>query len=201
MDSSSALLSAAPSAAPSPVSAPVGSGRANEVVLKQLGAVTIGSARIELLAGEIAGSLKVGHERGRAAESLAQGSFTVPPWSTVLQKDVVAWATITCRLLSARDSVFRACGASRFTGTRGDTIAAESSDGSVFPADEEFLSRMASRLDRQLGAGLDLRAGLDYHDETGHSWPLVTIYRRSLGEAAADTPLRLPLEWTRWLSA
>ncbi|MDP9026253.1 MAG: hypothetical protein M3N46_01700 [Actinomycetota bacterium] len=185
----------------STITASVGSGHANEVVLKHLGAITITSARLERLAVEIAGNLKLVVGPAGATELLRRGDFTTPPWAARTPKDVAAWATAASRLLSIRNSVIAACGGSRFTGTRGDTIATLSADGSVFPADEEFLGRLVGRFERHLVAGAELRSGLDYQDENGRSWPLVTIYRRAVEEPTPENQLRLPAEWTRWLSA
>ena len=124
-----------------------------------------------------------------------------PPWSPTTARDISAWASRGGMLLEIRDRLFTCTGASRFTGTRGDTIVIESVDGSVFPADGEFLTRFVSRLERHPPAGIELDARLDYHDEKGQRWPLVTIYFEQLGATTADPAIRLPLEWQRWLSA
>ena len=98
--------------------------------------------------------------------------------------------------------MFEASGGSRFAGSRGDTIPTESADGTVFPADEEYLARYLKRLARQLAAGTEIDSRLDYHDENGQRWPLVTIYaQRAAGETTAEPGLKLPAEWQRWLSA
>jgi hypothetical protein len=179
----------------------VGSGHANEVVLKRLGAVAVQASRLERLAGEIAADLKLSGEDG-CIGMMRDGSFTTPPWASTSSKDVVAWATATTRLLSTRASIFAASGGARFTGSRGDTIATESLDGSVFPADEEYLTRFLKRLERHFAAGLELHEGLDYRDEKGQRWPLVSIYRKAHAEQTATSDnLRLPADWERWLSA
>ena len=98
--------------------------------------------------------------------------------------------------------IFAASGGARFVGSRGDTIATESADGTVFPADEEYLGRYLKRLHRQRAAGIELQSRLDYHDENGQRWPLVTIYaQRSASEGTEEPALRLPHDWQRWLSA
>lgn len=185
----------------STITAPVGSGRANEVVLKQLGAIAISAARLELLATEVASALKLSSERRLAADELRTGDYSTPPWCTTTKKDLVNWATAASRLLDTRAAVFAASGSSRFSGTRGDTIATESADGSVFPADEEFLTRLAARFERHLAIGSELCAKLDYRDERGRSWPLVSIYRKAVNDPTPENQLRIPHEWTRWLSA
>jgi hypothetical protein len=179
-----------------------GSGHANDVVLKRLGAITVIASRIDRLGAEIARHVKVDPQEGWLTP-LRDGAFTTPPWATTTSKDVVAWAAATARLLSTRSSLFTAAGSARFTGSRGDTILAESLDGSVFPADEEFLTRYLARLERQLAAGMTVRTGLDYQDEKGQRWPLVSIYDRARHESTGvpEQPLRLPSEWERWLSA
>ncbi len=95
------------------------------------------------------------------------------------------------------------CGfTSRFAGSSGDTIATESADGTVFPADEEYLGRYLKRLYRQLAAGTELQSRLDYLDENGQRWPLVTIYgQQASGDTAEQPGMRLPEAWQRWLSA
>lgn len=184
-----------------PAPARVGSGRANEVMLKQLGAIAIDAARLERLAVDLAHNLKLSPAAAEAAAVLQSGEFSTPPWSSTTLKDVVAWGRAAARLLESSAAVFAAAGGSRFLGTRGDTIAAESPDGTVFPADEEYLTRLAARFDRHLAIGSTLRAGLDYRDERGRSWPLVTIYRSSGDQPSSENQLKLPPEWTRWLSA
>ncbi len=178
----------------------VGSGHANEVMLKQLGDVTVHASRLEHLAVDIARNLKIETTVPEAIDAL-QHKLVPPPWSTISPKDIKNWAASSGRLLEIRDSMFEASGGSRFAGSRGDTIATESADGTVFPADEEYLGRYLKRLERQLAAGAELQSRLDYHDENGQRWPLVTIYaQREAGEGEQQA-LRLPEEWQRWLSA
>src|SRR3954447_671054 len=180
----------------------VGSGRANEVLLKQLGEVTVQASRLEHLAVEIAQSLKIETTVAEAVATLQGPKLTPPPWSTISAKDVKNWAASTGRLLEIRDSMFQASGTSRFAGSSGDTIATESADGTVFPADEEYLGRYLKRLSRQLAAGAELQSRLDYHDENGQRWPLVTIYgQQANGESGEQPAMRLPEAWQRWLSA
>jgi len=180
----------------------VGSGHANEVLLKQLGEVTVHASRLEHLAVEIAQSLKIETTVAEAVTALQGPKLTPPPWSTISAKDVKNWAASTGRLLEIRDSMFQASGGSRFAGSSGDSIATESADGTVFPADEEYLGRYLKRLHRQLAAGAELQSRLDYHDENGQRWPLVTIYGQQANGDGADQPaMRLPEAWQRWLSA
>lgn len=179
----------------------VGSGHANEVLLKQLGEVAVEASRLEHLATELARHLKIEADIPDAVATLQQTPLTPPPWSTLTAKDVASWAASTGRLLEVRDRMFAASGGSRFAGGRGDTIATESADGTVFPADEEYLARYLKRLQRQLAAGAELESRLDYHDENGQRWPLVTIYARRATGDGEEPPLKLPLEWQRWLSA
>lgn len=184
----------------SPIPA-VGSGHANEVLLKQLGEVTVQASRLEHLAVDIAQSLKIETTVPEAVAALQGPKLTPPPWSTISAKDVKNWAASTGRLLEIRDSMFAASGGSRFGGSSGDTIATESADGTVFPADEEYLGRYLKRLARQLAAGAELQSRLDYHDENGQRWPLVTIYSQQAGDGAEHGAMRLPEAWQRWLSA
>jgi hypothetical protein len=179
----------------------VGSGHANEVLLKQLGEVTVASSRLEHLAVEVARHLKIEVDIADAVPTLQEKKLSPPPWSTITAKDIASWAASTGRLLEIRDSMFEASGGSRFAGGRGDTIATESADGTVFPADEEYLVRYLKRLQRQLAAGAELESRLDYHDENGQRWPLVTIYARRAAGEHEEPPLKLPSEWHRWLSA
>lgn len=182
------------------VISPVGSGHANEVVLKRLGAAAVCASRLERLIAEIAQDVKISQE-GTALGQLRSGEFTVPPWASTRATDVTAWAAAASRLLSVRASVFAASGGARFTGTRGDTIATVSADGSIFPADEEYLGRFVARLERHIIVGSELHEGLDYRDEKGRRWPLVSIYRDNLESPESDQRLRLPADWERWLSA
>jgi hypothetical protein len=179
----------------------IGSGRANEVLLKQLGEVTVQASRLEHLAVEIGQSLKLDCTVADAVTTLQGPKVTPPPWSTISAKDVKNWAASTGRLLEIRDSMFQASGTSRFAGSSGDTIATESADGTVFPADEEYLGRYLKRLSRQLAAGAELQSRLDYHDENGQRWPLVTIYGQQAGGESEAPAMRLPEAWQRWLSA
>ena len=180
----------------------VGSGNANEVMLKQLGRVTVDGSRLEHLAAEISRHLKLEAESLDAIQVLTSAKILPPPWSSVTTKDISSWAASTKRLLEIRDRMFEASGGSRFAGSRGDTIPTESADGTVFPADEEYLARYLKRLARQLAAGTEIDSRLDYHDENGQRWPLVTIYaQRAAGETTAEPGLKLPAEWQRWLSA
>jgi hypothetical protein len=180
----------------------VGSGHANEVMLKQLGEVTVDGSRLEHLAVEIARNLRIECEMADAISTLQSAAIVPPPWSTITAKDITSWAASTGRLLEIRDRMFEASGGSRFAGSRGDTIATESADGTVFPADEEYLARYLKRLERQLAAGAELESRLDYHDENGQRWPLVTIYaQRAAGDANEEPALKLPADWQRWLSA
>jgi hypothetical protein len=182
------------------VMSPVGSGHANEVVLKRLGAAAVCASRLERLIAEIARDVKIGADAA-ALGRLRSGDFTVPPWASTRAADVTAWAAAASRLLSVRASVFAASGSARFTGTRGDTIATVSADGSIFPADEEYLTRFVERLDRHIIAGTELHEGLGYRDEKGQRWPLVSIYRQSLESSEPEHRLRIPADWQRWLSA
>ena len=182
---------------PSPA---VGSGHANEVLLKQLGDVTVHASRLEHLAVDIARNLKIETTVPEAMAAL-HGALTPPPWSTISAKDITNWAASSTRLLEIRDSMFAASGGSRFAGSRGDTIATESADGTVFPADEEYLSRYLKRLERQLAAGSELQSRLDYHDENGQRWPLVTIYAQHASGESEQPAIRLPEDWQRWLTA
>ncbi len=178
----------------------VGSGHANEVLLKQLGEVAVESSRLEHLGAELARHLKIETCIQDAVTTLQYMTLSLPPWSTITAKDVASWAASTGRLIEVRDRMFDASGGSRFAGGRGDTIATESADGTVFPADEEYLTRYLKRLQRQLAAGAELESCLDYHDENGQRWPLVTLYaQRAAGDQ--EPPLKLPSEWHRWLSA
>lgn len=180
----------------------VGSGHANEVMLKQLGEVTVDASRLEHLAAEIARNLKLAADPSGAVAVLQSATITPPPWSTLSPKDIASWAASTARLFEIRDRMFEASGGSRFAGSRGDTIATESADGTVFPADEEYLGRYLKRLERQLAAGTELESRLDYHDDNGQRWPLVTLYaQRVAGDGTEAPPLKLPAEWQRWLSA
>jgi len=180
----------------------VGSGHANDVLLKQLGEVTVQASRLEHLVVEIGHSLRIDTTVTEAVVALQDSQLSPPPWSTIAAKDVKNWAASTGRLLAIRDSMFEASGGSRFAGSSGDTIATESVDGSVFPADEEYLGRYLKRLIRHLAAGAELQSRLDYHDENGQRWPLVTIYgQRESGDGTEPPPLRLPEDWQRWLSA
>lgn len=180
----------------------VGSGRANEILLKQLGDVTVQASRLEHLAVDIAQSLKIDADLSNAVTALQDSKLTPPPWSTISAKDVKHWAASTGRLLDIRDSMFSASGGSRFAGSRGDTIATESADGTVFPADEEYLGRYLKRLSRHLAAGAELQSRLDYHDDNGQRWPLVTHYtQQAPGDGSEQPAMRLPEEWQRWLSA
>ncbi len=179
----------------------VGSGRANDVVLKRLGSVVVISSRLEHLAAQIARNLKLSAEPAVALASLQRTNIVPPPWSTTTARDITAWANRGGALLETRDRLLQCAGSARFTGTRGDTIVTESADGTVFPADEEFLIRFVTRLERLLLAGTELDSGLDYHDEKGQRWPLVTIYSEQLEATTAAPAIRLPVEWQRWLSA
>lgn len=180
----------------------VGSGHANEVLLKQLGEVTVLASRLDHLAVDIAQNLKIETNVADAVVALRSSKLTPPPWSTIGAKDVKNWAISTGRLLEIRDSMFEASGGSRFAGSRGDTIATESADGTVFPADEEYLGRYLKRLTRHLAAGAELQSRLDYHDDNGQRWPLVTIYsQHASGDGSEQPAMRLPEEWQRWLTA
>lgn len=180
----------------------VGSGHANEVMLKQLGEIAVDGSRLEHLAAEIARHLKLPAEPLTAVGTLCESTVVPPPWSTLTARDITAWSTSTGRLLEIRDRMFAASGGSRFAGSRGDTIATESVDGTVFPADEEYLARYLKRLERQLAAGAELESRLDYHDENGQRWPLVTIYaQHASGGVTGEPALKLPTEWQSWLSA
>jgi hypothetical protein len=177
-----------------------GSGRANEVVLKHLGEVAVDASRLQHLAVEVARRLKLRNPHERTVARLAHERLRLPPWGAASAKDVAGWATSVARLLDTRDRMFDACGTARFSGSRGDAIATESADGSVFPADEEYLGRLLHRLERQLAAGAELLSRLDYHDEHGQRWPLVQLYAAGADEPGAAIA-NLPDDWRRWLSA
>jgi len=179
----------------------VGSGHASEVLLKQLGEVTVTASRLEYLAAEIARHLRIQSEMADALPTLQAGKLSTPPWSTIRAKDITSWAASTRRLLEIRERMFAASGRARFAGGRGDTIVTESADGTVFPADEEYLARYLKRLQRQFAAGAELESRLDYHDENGQRWPLVTIYAQRSTSDSEEPPLKLPSDWHRWLSA
>jgi len=179
----------------------MGSGHANEVVLKHLGEVAVDASRLELLAVEVARSVKLREAAERPVARLQKERLKPPPWSTATAKDVAAWAGSVARLLDTRDRMFEASGAAHFSGSRGDTIATASSDGSVFPADEEYLGRLLHRLERQLAAGAELLSRLDYHDEHGQRWPLVQLYAAGAGDQPGATIANLPDDWRSWLSA
>jgi hypothetical protein len=177
-----------------------GSGHANEVVLKHLGEVVVDASRLEHVAAEVARSVKLTDPTHRTVHRLQHERLRPPPWSAASAKDVAAWAGSVARLLDTRDRMFEASGSARFSGSRGDTIATESSDGSVFPADEEYLERLLHRLERQLAAGAELLSRLDYHDENGQRWPLVQLYAAD-AENPGSTIANLPDDWRSWLSA
>jgi len=177
-----------------------GSGHANEVVLKHLGEVAIDASRLSLLAVEVARGVKLPDPSEQAVARLQREELAPPPWSTATAKDVAAWAASVARLLDTRDRMFEASGAAHFSGSRGDTIATESADGTVFPADEEYLGRLLRRLERQLAAGAELLSRLDYHDEHGQRWPLAQLYAAD-GARQGATISNLPAEWRSWLSA
>jgi hypothetical protein len=180
----------------------VGSGHANEVMLKHLGEVAVEASRLEHLAVDIARNLKLEVGVDIAIRTLQNTQAVPPPWSTITAKDITAWAASSLRLVEIRERIFAASGGARFVGSRGDTIATESADGTVFPADEEYLGRYLKRLHRQRAAGIELQSRLDYHDENGQRWPLVTIYaQRAVSEGTEEPSLRLPHDWQRWLSA
>jgi hypothetical protein len=177
-----------------------GSGRANEVVLKHLGEVAVDTSRLQHLAIEVARRVKLRNPQERTLARLTHERLRPPPWGAASAKDVAGWAASVARLLDTRDRMFDACGAAHFSGSRGDSIATPSADGSVFPADEEYLRRLLHRLERSLAAGAELLSRLDYHDEHGQRWPLVQLYAAESdqpGEAIAN----LPDDWRSWLSA
>lgn len=179
---------------------PTGSGHANEVVLKHLGEVAVQASRLQHLAVEVARGVKLPRPDERTLDRLQHEALRPPPWGSASAKDVAGWAGTVARLLDTRDRMFDASGTAHFSGSRGDAIATESADGTVFPADEEYLGRLLRRLERQLAAGADLLSRLDYHDERGQRWPLVQLYAAGAeqpGEAIAN----LPDDWRRWLSA
>jgi hypothetical protein len=178
----------------------IGAGHPNEIVLKHLGEVTIDASRLEHLAVAVARSVKLADPSRDTVARLQGDELTPPPWSTATAKDVSAWATSVARLLDIRDRMFDASGAARFSGSRGDTIATEAGDGTVFPVDEEYLGRLLHRLERQLAAGAELLSRLDYHDENGQRWPLVQLYATG-GEEPAPSIANLPAAWRSWLSA
>jgi hypothetical protein len=182
-------------------SGPTGSGHANEVVLKHLGEVAVDASRLEHLAIEVARSVKLRDPDDRPVERLQHDKLTPPPWGTATAKDVAGWAGSVARLLDTRDRMFDASGVAHFSGSRGDTIATESSDGTVFPVDEEYLGRLLHRLERQLAAGAELLSRLDYHDEHGQRWPLVQLYAAGGDQPGATTIANLPDDWRTWLSA
>lgn len=176
-----------------------GSGHASEVVLKHLGEVAVDASRLGFVAVGVARGVKLKDPSHQPVVRLQRERLRPPPWSTATSKDVAGWAASVARLLDVRDRMFEASGAAHFSGSRGDTIATASSDGSVFPADEEYLRRMLHRLERQLAAGAELLSRLDYHDEHGQRWPLVQLYA-----AGGDQPgaiANLPDDWRTWLSA
>ena len=179
----------------------VGTGHANEVMLKHLGEVAVDASRLEHLAAEVARSVKLRDPEDRPVERLQKDRLKPPPWSTATAKDVAGWAGSVARLLDTRDRMFEASGAAHFSGSRGDTIATESADGTLFPADEEYLGRLLHRLERQLAAGSELLSRLDYHDEHGQRWPLLQLYAASGGEQPGTTIANLPDDWRSWLSA
>jgi len=164
-------------------------------------AVMVTASRVEHLAAQLARQLKLPPSADGAVAVLQSTNIVPPPWSTTTARDISAWASRGGMLLETRDRLFTCASDSRFTGTRGDIIVIKSVDGSVFPADEEFLTRFVSRLERHLATGIELDARLDCHDEKGQRWPLVTIYSEQLEATTADPATRLPLEWQRWLSA
>ena len=176
-----------------------GSGHANEVVLKHLGEVAVDASRLTHLAVEVARSVKLADPADETVARLQREELAPPPWSTATAKDVAAWATSVARLLDTRDRMFDASGAAHFSGSRGDTIATESPDGTVFPADEEYLGRLLHRMERQIAAAAELLSRLDYHDEHGQRWPLVQLYAD--GDRQGATISNLPDEWRSWLSA
>ena len=182
------------------ISPAAGTGHANEVVLKHLGEVAVDSSRLEHLAAEVARGVKFKDPGDRPVDRLQHERLRPPPWSSASAKDVAAWAASVARLLDVRDRMFDASGTARFSGSRGDTIATESSDGSVFPVDEEYLGRLLHRLERQLAAGGELLSRLDYHDEHGQRWPLVQLYA-SGEQTEGATIANLPDDWRSWLSA
>ena len=183
----------------------IGSGRANEIVLKHLGEVAIDASRLEHLAAEVAHGVKLTVAPEQAVDKLQHAKLTPPPWGTASAKDVKAWATSVARLLDLRTRMFSASGGARFSGSRGDTITTEASDGTLFPADEEYLNRLLHRLERQIAAGTELLSRLDYHDENGQRWPLVQLYEARADEQDEDGQpsaiANLPTEWRRWLTA
>src|SRR3954470_16616161 len=124
----------------------VGSGHANEVLLKQLGEVTVQASRLEHLAVEIGQSLKLDTTIADAVATLQGPKLTPPPWSTISGKDAKNWAASTGRRPESRDSMCQASGTSRCAGPSGDPVAAESADGTVFPAGEDCLGRYLKRL-------------------------------------------------------
>ncbi|MGN6325290.1 hypothetical protein [Pseudolysinimonas sp.] len=178
-----------------------GSGHANEVVLKHLGEVAVDASRLELVAREVARAVKLRDPEDRTVPRLQRERFVPPPWSVATAKDVAGWAGSVARLLDTRDRMFAASGGAHFSGSRGDTIATESADGTMFPADEEYLGRLLHRLERQLAAGRDLLFRLDYHDESGQRWPLVQLYAAADDEQRGMTIANLPADWRAWLSA
>lgn len=177
-----------------------GSGHANEVVLKHLGEVAVDTSRLQHLATDVARRVKLRNPQERTLERLAHERLRLPPWSAASVKDVAGWAGSVARLLDTRDRMFDACGTAHFSGSRGDTIATESADGTVFPADEEYLGRLLHRLERQLAAGAELLSRLDYHDEHGQRWPLVQLYAAG-SEQPGEAIANLPDDWRTWLSA
>jgi hypothetical protein len=177
-----------------------GSGHANEVVLKHLGQVAVDTSRLQHLATEVAHRVKLRNPTDRTLHRLQHEKLHLPPWSGSSAKDVAGWAGSVARLLDTRDRMFDASGAAHFSGSRGDTIATESADGTVFPADEEYLGRLLHRLERQLAAGADLLSRLDYHDEHGQRWPLVQLYAAG-SDQPGETIANLPDDWRSWLSA
>ena len=179
----------------------VGSGHANDVILKRLGEVAVMGSRLLLIGREIAHDLDLGTEP-RCIERLRDGEFTTPPWARTTSKDIAAWASASLRLEATRASILRGAGAAQFSRSRRDTIATESIDGTRFPADEEYLGRLVKKLARQLIAGVQLHEGLSYRDEHGEHWPVASIQGRTKDpRSSADNTSPSPTGGARGLSA
>ena len=127
---------------------------ANRDYIRALGELVVMSSRLDLVAGSLSTTLTVDGSGRRS--TVARHRSNDPAGR---------WLGAAAELLDVRDRLFSSVATTRFTGTTSEAVLLTLADGTVIPADAEFVHSICRRMARLEQIGLSLRAGIE--DSTG----------------------------------
>jgi hypothetical protein len=123
---------------------------ANRDYIRALGELVVVSSRLDLVLAGLSTTMKVD---GAARRSTVGRHKATDP--------AARWTRTARNLLDVRAHLFSSVATTRFTGSTGEAVLIVGDDGSVVPADVDFVRSICRRMARLEVIGLSLRSALE----------------------------------------